>query len=132
MPPKNKKPLPGRAASKFEHLAAGDEKNSSRVKKGMKAKARAAGGKFSTSDLVAKAEHFMDRMEPELALKFYERYVTSSSASLGSCQLLRVAECGGTVFYAVPCRKTLAMRRSWMRWALFVLSILEMLRKVVR
>jgi hypothetical protein len=75
MPPKHKK-LSGRAASKFEQRLDDDGKTESRIKKGMKVQARAAAaGKFSAADLVAKAEQFMDRMEPELALKFYERLI---------------------------------------------------------
>lgn len=72
--PKRGVKLSGRSGSKFggKDADTGSEKRKAAQLKG-KAVAGKGKGEYSVSDLVAKAEHFMDSLEPALALKFYLR-----------------------------------------------------------
>lgn len=70
MPPKKsgKKKLSGRAGTKFSHIDNSLDKAAAGMGRARPSKAKPV---YSVSDLVAKAEHFLERLEPELALQFY-------------------------------------------------------------
>lgn len=76
MPPKKK--LSGKEGARYGAVEEENvpERLAAAKKKGKAAKAKASPdgkARFTVPDLVAKAEHFMDKMEPELALQFYKR-----------------------------------------------------------
>jgi hypothetical protein len=78
----SKKKLSGRAGAKYglhedsklDRVKAGKAKGGVGRGKGVGGGAAAGGkSKFTPAELIARAEGYMDKMEPELALQFYKK-----------------------------------------------------------